>query len=240
MRTEVILPDDELAALWERKVNGDLKARDTLFELYLWRAEQLAARKKVHEKIEREEMRSWAMFGLFDALRKFDPATSDGRFHRHFLSFATMRINGAILDGLKSPQVTWASRNLWRQLKLQREAEDALAQRLGRHPSTAELARHLGVDASEVIHLKTQIPAGAVMLPGGDEAISGVGAWEDPARAEDAGEFGLLCGRVAGAVAQLGDEAQAALWALLTGSRRAAPRECRDEVKQIRVLLRTI
>lgn len=137
------------------------RARDVLVEEYLWLAKRIAYAYKIPDHIERDELKSWGESGLLQAVERFDVEKSDGLLHRHFVAYASQRIRGAILDGLKSPQFSWASRSTWRAVKAQRAAEDDLTQAMGRTPTKAELAEHLGVKQADLLYLQQQIPIGA-------------------------------------------------------------------------------
>lgn len=153
-----------LDPLWRRSRAGDLRARDELVTGYMWLARKIAHEKRVPDSVERDDVVSWAYQGLLDAVNRFDIEKSDGSLHKHFMAYASQRIRGAILDGLKSPTTSWASRLTWRKIRDQRAAEDQLSQDLGRHVSQAELAEHLQVEVSDLVYLRQQVPVGAIML----------------------------------------------------------------------------
>lgn len=93
--------------------------------------------------VERQELWNAGALGLVEAANRFDPDTGIP-----FARFAAIRIRGAVLDSTRSRD--WASRGVRRAARELSEADEALQRRLGRHPSTQELADELGVDAEEV------------------------------------------------------------------------------------------
>ena len=93
--------------------------------------------------VDRQELWNAGALGLVEAANRFDAATGIP-----FARFAAIRIRGAVLDSTRSRD--WASRGVRRNARELSEADEALQRRLGRHPSTAELAEELGVDAEEV------------------------------------------------------------------------------------------
>ena len=106
------------------------------------------------------------MFGLIDALQKFEP----GRGNK-FETYAIPRIKGAIIDELRA--MDWVPRSV--RFK-QREIEKALADlesMLKRQPTEQELAERLGMTLSELHDVVTQISFVSVLAL--DETVS-VGA----------------------------------------------------------------
>ncbi len=130
--------------MWGR-VAGDPKAVEFLTLKYEWLAAKIARSKRVPPYFDREDVLSWAYSGLFDAIRKFKPDSGDGQLHEHFIGYATLRINGSILDGMKAPGQSWATRDVWRRVRAMNAAEETLAHTLGRPPTRGEVAANLGV-----------------------------------------------------------------------------------------------
>lgn len=180
------------------------RARDLLVEEYLWLAKRIAYAYKIPDHIERDELKSWGESGLLQAVERFDVSKSDGMLHKHFVAYASQRIRGAILDGLKSPQFSWASRSTWRAVKAQRAAEDDLAQTMGRSPTKAELAAHLGVRQADLLYLKQQIPIGSTN-EGEEHGLDNLAGGDAPD--QEAGLLGLSL-RVAECLSRLDREHQ--------------------------------
>lgn len=237
------IDEDELPGLWAAKKAEQLAeaehrpARDRIIELYQWRALQLAREKKVPEQIELDDVTSWALFGLFDAVNKFDPDTSDGKYHRHFMSFASMRIRGAILDGLKSPQVSWASRQTWRRIKAQRAASEVLTQRLGRAPTREELAAELDVEVDELVELREIVPVGSTAYDDDESDRRGMSSWVAPDSTEGSVAVGLVANRVAEALAQLPEKHQETFTNIYVSPGAVSPNQRKDALRTLLVQL---
>jgi RNA polymerase sigma factor FliA len=91
--------DDE-ATLWTRAtVEDDARARALLAERYMSYATAIAARlfaRRSQRELEFDDYRQLAMVGLMEAIQRFEP----GRGAK-FTTFATLRIRGAIFNGLE-------------------------------------------------------------------------------------------------------------------------------------------
>lgn len=199
--------EEDLVELWGRKMAGDVRARDILVEKYVWLAKRLAYAQSIPDHVERDELISWALKGLMESVDRFDIEKSDGSFHKHFTAVASQRIRGAILDGLKSPATSWAPRAAWRRNKEQRQAEDLLQQKLGRSPSHAELAAELGVEVTELIYLRQQIPVGSTSE--GEEF--GLEAMAGAELTDQEGELLAVAERLASCIVRLGYHEQVVL-----------------------------
>jgi RNA polymerase sigma factor FliA len=101
----------------------------------------MAARLPRH--VSRDDLVSAGMAGLAQAARSFDAARGI-RFDR----YASGRIRGALLDELRS--CDWASRTVRTKARRRSEATDALGATLGRTPTNAEVAAHMGCDPRDV------------------------------------------------------------------------------------------
>jgi RNA polymerase sigma factor for flagellar operon FliA len=91
---------DEERELWVRfRTQGDPAARRQLAEIYVSYTRALAARsysRRMHNEFEFDEYLHFGVIGMMEALDRFDPARG-----ALFKTFATPRINGAILNGLE-------------------------------------------------------------------------------------------------------------------------------------------
>jgi len=90
------------------------------------------------------------LFGLIDAIRKFD---TDRNIK--FETYAIARIKGAIIDELRS--LDWVPRSLRSKAKDLERAYANLEYRLRRAPSDAEVAQELGITNEEYQTLLTQL-----------------------------------------------------------------------------------
>lgn len=151
--------DESTAHLWERlKQHGDGAARRALILHYapLVRRALDRSHRFLSQRVERGELASCGMLGLMDAIEKF-------RTDRNikFETYASIRIQGAMLDHLRS--LDWLPRRLRQQARELEEARRALEHRLGRTPTQAEVAAHMGVHLSRLrkllsdLHLSTVV-----------------------------------------------------------------------------------
>jgi RNA polymerase sigma factor FliA len=113
--------------------------------------------------VEQGDLVSYGMFGLIDALEKFDL----GREIK-FETYAIPRIRGAIIDELRS--LDWVPRSVRFKAREVEKAHAQLESRLKRAPSDAEIAEHLGVGLGELHDIVTQISFVSVMAL--DELVS--------------------------------------------------------------------
>src|SRR5581483_1737160 len=93
-------PGDELAELWrEFKRSGAADARERLILHYAPLVKYVASRVAtgLPASVEQADLASYGMFGLIDALEKFDPARGN-----KFETYAITRIKGAIIDELRA------------------------------------------------------------------------------------------------------------------------------------------
>jgi RNA polymerase sigma factor for flagellar operon FliA len=89
--------------------------------------------------MELDELIQVGMIGLLEAARAFNPTKGI-----EFESFALSRVRGAILDEVR--QLSYLPRSAVAFNKSENEATNALASELGRAPTQAELADHMGDD----------------------------------------------------------------------------------------------
>ncbi len=88
------------------------------------------------KSVQKEDLRSLGLFGLYDAILKFDP-NRDLKFD----TYASFRIKGAIIDGLRKED--WLPRSAREKVKKIDFAVEALEQQLQREVSAEEIAAHL-------------------------------------------------------------------------------------------------
>jgi RNA polymerase sigma factor FliA len=134
------------------------------------------AASKLPGHVSRDDLTSSAMMALAQAARGFDAERGVP-----FARFATMRIRGAIIDELRSHD--WASRSVRIKARQRAAAEEALAAVLGRHPTHAELATHLGISAHELSSVEEDVHRSVVLsLQGFSDAgtLEGMLPHQDP------------------------------------------------------------
>jgi RNA polymerase sigma factor FliA len=159
--------DPEVVALWERyKAEADPTARERLILQYSPLVKYVAGRVSVGlpATIEHADLTSYGMFGLIDAIEKFD-LTKGVKFE----TYAIARIKGAIIDELRS--IDWIPRSVRAKAREVEKGLSTLESRFGRTPSEAELAREIGVEVKDLRTMLTQISL--VSLVALDESLAG-------------------------------------------------------------------
>src|SRR5579883_2707061 len=134
-----------VAQLWsDYKDTGDRDARDRLILHYSPLVKYVAGRVSVGlpQTIEQADLVSYGIFGLIDAIEKFDPARKI-----KFETYAIPRIKGAIIDELRS--IDWVPRSVRAKARAVEQAYAKLEATLHRTPTDAEVAAELGMTDSE-------------------------------------------------------------------------------------------
>ncbi|MCM0650432.1 FliA/WhiG family RNA polymerase sigma factor [Clostridium swellfunianum] len=100
--------------------------------------------------IEYEDLVSYGMIGLMDAINKFDESRG-----MKFSTYASIRIKGAMIDELRrnSP----ISKGAMDKLNKYNEAMESLQKSLLREPTTGEIAKSLGMTIEEVNEIEGYI-----------------------------------------------------------------------------------
>ena len=131
--------------LWKAyKKSKDPKIRDAFVRQYAPLVKYVAGKIAISmpHNVEFDDLVGFGVFGLFDAIKKFDPDK-----HVKFKTYAVTRIRGAIFDELRS--IDWVPRSVRQK---SREIEDTmrhLESSLGRAASDRELAGAMGVSVKE-------------------------------------------------------------------------------------------
>lgn len=139
----------ELAATWRRyKTTGDLEIRNQLVLQYSPLVKYVAGRVRngLPASVESADLVSEGVFGLMDAIEKFDPDRG-----WEFQTYAVPRIRGAIIDSIRSAD--WVPRSVRGRLREVEAARTALHRELGRDPDDAAVATRLGVSLVELREL---------------------------------------------------------------------------------------
>ena len=155
-----------VAALWhDYKEGGTADARERLILHYSPLVKFVAGRVAagLPQNIEQADLVSYGIFGLIDAIDKFDP----GRGFK-FETYAISRIKGAIIDELRS--IDWVPRSVRSKARSIERAYSKLENELLRTPEESEVASELGVTEGELAQTLSQISfVGLVAL---DELLS--------------------------------------------------------------------
>ena len=110
--------------------------------------QRLATRKPPH--IEMDDLVSWGIVGLLDAISKYDP-----RKEASFATYAQFRIRGAVLDHLRS--LDWVPRSVRQKASLVEKISHGLEGTLGRPPTEEEIAAELGMSLEDYQELLSRI-----------------------------------------------------------------------------------
>jgi RNA polymerase sigma factor for flagellar operon FliA len=159
-------PMDELAALWaEFKETASPQARERLILHYAPLVKYVASRVAtgLPASVEQADLVSYGMFGLIDALEKFEPARGN-----KFETYAIPRIKGAIIDELRA--MDWVPRSVRFKAREIEKAYSDLESTMKRAPSEKEVAARLGVTLKELHDVITQISFVSVLAL--DELLS--------------------------------------------------------------------
>ena len=133
------MSDESVAELWATYRRDPTRAaRDRLILNYSPLVKYVAGRVAVGlpHNVEQADLVSYGIFGLIDAIEKFDP----GRGFK-FETYAISRIKGAILDELRS--IDWVPRSVRAKGRAVERAFSSLEGQLKRSPTDAELAAEL-------------------------------------------------------------------------------------------------
>lgn len=152
------LDSADLTAAWaDYKLHDDQLSRNALVMHYNSLVRVIAAKigAQLPKSVDREDLVSYGLFGLLDALEKFDP-TKLVRFE----TYAVTRIRGSIFDEIRG--LDWVPRTVRAKSRDAERAEVELHAKLGRPPEDAEVAGHLGVTLIELWHIQSQAEAGQI------------------------------------------------------------------------------
>ncbi len=158
--------DDELGLRWDAfKRTGDAEAREKLILHYAPLVKYVASRVAtgLPSSVDQSDLVSYGMFGLIDALEKFEP----GRGNK-FETYAIPRIKGAIIDELRA--MDWVPRSIRFKARELEKAQADLEAMLKRQPSEQELAERLGMSRRDLHEMVAQISFVSVLAL--DEVVS--------------------------------------------------------------------
>jgi RNA polymerase sigma factor for flagellar operon FliA len=148
-RHEAVDGDD----VWiEYKRTGDPRLRERLIVRYAPIVKFVAGRVSagLPRSVEQADLISYGMFGLIDAIDKFDTSRSI-----RFETYAITRIKGAIIDELRS--IDWVPRSVRAKARAVEQAHAALAASLGRPPTDGEVAAQLEISEADLQRIFGQI-----------------------------------------------------------------------------------
>lgn len=136
----------EEQSLWIRWTKDkDPEAGDLLIKKYKplvsYHVQRIAV--GLPKNVSRDDLTSLGMMGLFDALNKFD-INRDLKFD----TYASFRVRGAIIDGLRKED--WLPRSAREKAKKLDAQIEKLEQKLMRHATPEELAAHMELPVEDI------------------------------------------------------------------------------------------
>ena len=142
-----------IAVLWrDYKTTAEEKLRERLILHYSPLVKYVAGRVGVGlpPNIEQADLVSYGIFGLIDAIEKFDIERAI-----KFETYAISRIKGAIIDELRS--IDWIPRSVRYKAREVEKAYASLEAKLHRSPSEAEVAEELGIKLEDLHTIFSQV-----------------------------------------------------------------------------------
>ena len=141
------LLDADVKKIWfqyeEDRANKELK--DKLIIQYIYLVKYVSGRLRISlpATISTEDIASYGIEGLIDAVEKFMPSRGV-----KFETYALLRIRGAIIDRIRS--FDWIPRGAQKRFKQMQAAISELQTILNRAPTTEELSEKLGLSKAKV------------------------------------------------------------------------------------------
>ncbi|MDR3333792.1 MAG: RNA polymerase sigma factor WhiG [Treponema sp.] len=145
--------------LWHEYRQGrDSKIRETFIKQYAPLVKYVAGKVAIGmpHNVEFEDLVGFGVFGLLDAIEKFDPEKGV-----KFKTYAVTRIRGAIFDELRS--IDWVPRSVRQKTREVEEAIGSLEAQLGRTATDQEIAGSLGMKEDEYLKTMMKISGTSVL-----------------------------------------------------------------------------
>lgn len=155
--------------LWKQwKDEGIVQAKKDLIEYYLPLVDFVTSRLAIGlpKNVAKDDLSSYGIMGLIDAIEKFDYKRG-----LQFETYASWRIRGAIIDGLR--QGDWVPRSVREKAKKIEDAYQKLEQQFLRSVTDSEISAYLQVSETEFHHMLQDI------------AVTTICSIDDPIREED-------------------------------------------------------
>lgn len=135
----------ETNTLWDNYIRTkDVKVREELIIKYLYLVKFVAGRLYTNygNNVEYDDLVSYGVFGLIDAIEKYDTARGV-----KFDTYAQLRIKGAIIDYLR--EIDWLPRSIRQKAKELEKAYYELENELGRPANDEEMAARMTVSVED-------------------------------------------------------------------------------------------
>jgi len=143
----------EREKLWEDyQKNPSAKLREQIIIEYAPLVKVVAGRLSMYlgYNVEYEDLVSYGIFGLIDAIDKFD-LNKDVKFE----TYASLRIRGSILDQIR--KMDWIPRTVRQKRKKIEEAIRQIETRTGKNATDEEIAKELGIAETELNEWQVQL-----------------------------------------------------------------------------------
>lgn len=137
---------DKIEKLWEKySTTKDKQIKDQLIVNYIPLVKYVAGKVSIQvgQYVEFDDLVSSGIFGLIDAIDKYDY-----RAGNKFETYATLRIRGSMIDAIR--KLDWIPRSIRQKNKKIEIAYRKLEQELNREPTDEELARELEISVKEL------------------------------------------------------------------------------------------
>ncbi|NLK50927.1 MAG: FliA/WhiG family RNA polymerase sigma factor [Syntrophomonadaceae bacterium] len=137
--------EPKIEQLWLRyKQQKDVAAREKLIIHYVYLVHRVAGRLslRLSTRVELDDLTGFGVFGLLDAIEKYDLSRGV-----KFETYATTRIRGAILDGLRS--MDWVPQSIRQKTRMLERTYLELEQDLGRSATDQEMAQALDLSLNQ-------------------------------------------------------------------------------------------
>ncbi|MCI8327510.1 MAG: FliA/WhiG family RNA polymerase sigma factor [Lachnospiraceae bacterium] len=139
--------------IWEKYIkNPTVEMREQIIIEYAPLVKIVAGRLSMYlgGNVEYDDLVSYGIFGLIDAIDKFD-MEKDVKFE----TYASLRIRGSILDQIR--KMDWIPRTVRQKQKKIDEAIKTLEAKTGQSPTEEMLAKELGVSSEELLNWQSQL-----------------------------------------------------------------------------------
>jgi RNA polymerase sigma factor for flagellar operon FliA len=160
--------------LWQKyNRTRDRAIREKLLMIYLPLVKLVANRVKqtLPQTVQTADLEGSGVRGLIQSVEGFDPERGI-----KFESYASSRIRGSILDGLR--EFDWLPRSIRAKSKLLERAMDACEVRLGRLPTDDEVAQEMNLALEDYYDLLEKVGSvQLVSLDGEPSGVEGVGSF---------------------------------------------------------------
>lgn len=169
------LSDADIDVIWHQfaadKSNKEL--RDRLIVQYIYLIKYVVGRLRINlpNSISTEDIAGYGVEGLIDAIERFIPSKGV-----RFETYALMRIRGSIIDRIRSQD--WVPRGTQRRFKKIQTAITKLQLKLGRAPSTTEIAVELETTKEKIEAAMAEMENNSLVSlhesRGGDSSSDGI------------------------------------------------------------------